>query len=577
MARVRCVTLKKKLEVLDRYDRGEKTSAIVHTTGLNESTLRTIRANADRIRASSAADTSASSSQCSRARSMEMERMEKLLAQWIQHQNKDNVPITKAIIQAKALSIYKDLLVENAKDTTKTFNASSGWFSRFKKRYGGFHNLKMTGEADVEAAKIYAGTLKTIIEEGGYTSEQIFNIDETGLFWKKLPNRTCISVEEMTAPGFKASKDRLTLLFGANAEGDYKLKPALVYHTENPRALKGYVKSFLPCYWYSNKKGWMTGTIFKDYFGKLEKELELYCEKKQIPFKILLILDNAPSHPPSIENLSNNIQLAFLPPNTTSILQPCDQGIIKTFKSYYLRSILTDMVERTQKDMTVKEYWKQFTIKDALCFINESWEKVPMKCLNGVWKHLCPQLVYDFVDFDIQENISKSNQECLAKAREAGFDQLEAKDIDELIESHRVELTNEDLLELEKIQNAELEVAASRPTSETPEPERQLTKSDLEKALSCIREGLDILKAKDPNINRSATVARKVTSELNCYKVMLEKKTTQTKLHQFFQKVKVQEEEVERGEEEIERGEEVEPGEEGQVGDGSEAGDSGDE
>lgn len=237
------VTIEKKLEVLNRYDRGEKTSLIVHATGLNESTLRTIRANADKIRASSVAGTSASSSQCSRARSTKMERMEKLLAQWIQHENKDNVPISMAIIQAKALSIFEDVQDvqdEEDKDKAKTFAASSGWFSRFKKRYG-FHNLKMTGEAasaDVEAAKMYPATLKTIIEEGGYTSKQIFNIDETGLYWKKLPNRTYISVEEKTAPGFKASKDRLTLLLGANAEGDCKLKPALVYHSENPRALK---------------------------------------------------------------------------------------------------------------------------------------------------------------------------------------------------------------------------------------------------------------------------------------------------------------------------------------------------
>ncbi|XP_064103302.1 tigger transposable element-derived protein 1-like [Macrobrachium nipponense] len=428
----------------------------------------------------------------------------------------------------------------------------------------------MTGEsasADVEAAKTYPATLKMIIEEGGYTSKQIFNVDETGLYWKKLPNRTYISVEETTAPGFKASKDRLTLLFGANAEGDCKLKPALIYHSENPRALKGYVKTFLPCYWYSNKKGWMTGSIFKDYIGKLEKELELYCEKEEIPFKILLILDNAPSHPLSIENLSSNIQFAFLPPNTTSLLQPCDQGIIKTFKSYYLRSTLTDMVARTQTDkMTVKEYWKQFTIKDALRFIKESWEKVPRKCLNGVWKHLCPQLVHDFVGFDISENIYKASKECLVKAKEAGFDELEEKDIEELLESHREELTNEELLEMEKLQNAELEAAASRPTAPTPEPERMLTKSDLEEALSSIRGALDILEAKDPNINRSATIARKVMSELNCYTVMLEpkkKKTTQTKLSQFFIKKTVLVEGREKAEGR-EQGEERERDEEGQ-------------
>ncbi|GFY48150.1 tigger transposable element-derived protein 1 [Trichonephila inaurata madagascariensis] len=61
-----------------------------------------------------------------------------------------------------------------------------------------------------------------------------------------MPKRTFLSHEEKRALGFKAAKDRLTLLLGGNASGDFKLKPLLVYHSKNPRAMKGISKPTLP-------------------------------------------------------------------------------------------------------------------------------------------------------------------------------------------------------------------------------------------------------------------------------------------------------------------------------------------
>jgi len=89
-------------------------------------------------------------------------------------------------------------------------------------------------------------------------------VDETGLYLRKLPSRTCISREEISAPGFKASKDRLTLLFGGNASGTRKLKPLLVYHSEIPRVLK----SRLSVIWTSNRKACITQHIISEWYSK---------------------------------------------------------------------------------------------------------------------------------------------------------------------------------------------------------------------------------------------------------------------------------------------------------------------
>ncbi|CAM5093099.1 unnamed protein product [Eretmochelys imbricata] len=112
-------------------------------------------------------------------------------------------------------------------------------------------NMQTTGEAasaNEEAAKAYPEQLKKITEEKGYLPEQVFNADETGLFWKKMPNRTYTSKSERQAPGFKAAKDRVTVLFCGNAAG-HLIKPGLLYRAANPRALKGRNKNLLPVFW----------------------------------------------------------------------------------------------------------------------------------------------------------------------------------------------------------------------------------------------------------------------------------------------------------------------------------------
>ena len=52
---------------------------------------------------------------------------------------------------------------------------------------------------------------------------------------------------------------------------------------------------------------------------------------------MIKLFNNCPTHP---DVKLRAIKLIFLPPNTKSILQPCDQGIIQNLKSYYGKQLL---------------------------------------------------------------------------------------------------------------------------------------------------------------------------------------------------------------------------------------------
>ena len=177
--------------------------------------------------------------------------------------------------------------------------ASKGWFEMFQKRYQ-LKSVVLHGEAasaDHSAAEDYVNdTLQKILEEGESHPEQVFNMDETGLFWKRMPSRTFIFKNEAKVRGFKAYKDRITPVICGNAEG-FLLKPVLIYKAKNPRALKNKNKNLLPVHWMHNKKGWITKQLTLEWFhNSFIPQVKLYLEEKGHKFKLLLLMDNAGGH-----------------------------------------------------------------------------------------------------------------------------------------------------------------------------------------------------------------------------------------------------------------------------------------
>ena len=95
-----------------------------------------------------------------------------------------------------------------------------------------------------------------------------------------------------------------------------KKKILVIGKSQSPRCFKNVKR--LPVDYDSNKSAWMTSSIFASWLLKWDKDL------RQRKRKILLLLDNCSAH--NLENVElSNIEVQFMPPNTTSVLQPMDQ------------------------------------------------------------------------------------------------------------------------------------------------------------------------------------------------------------------------------------------------------------
>lgn len=103
---------------------------------------------------------------------------------------------------------------------------------------------------------------------------------------------------------------------------------------------------------------------------------------------IILFLDNAGCHPRDAQDSYSNIKLVFLPPNTTSRLQPLDAGIIKNFKVRYRKLLLKFVVSRVNSGSTAAEIVKTVDVLQAIRWIKQAWEEVPQEMIRKCF-HKC--------------------------------------------------------------------------------------------------------------------------------------------------------------------------------------------
>lgn len=120
-----------------------------------------------------------------RQRSTQFPELDKALQIWTSQAVAAGLPLTDVILQQKGMELAKMLNIEE--DQLKFTN---GWVWRFKQR-NGLQKVNFSGEAN-------SAPLATLPEErvrlrallAKYDKEDIYNADETGLFFRMEPNQT---------------------------------------------------------------------------------------------------------------------------------------------------------------------------------------------------------------------------------------------------------------------------------------------------------------------------------------------------------------------------------------------------
>lgn len=371
MGKYKSLDFGKKREIIDAVESGEKKSDVAKRFDIPPSTLSTILKNKDKVPIGNGRV-----NKKKRNRPGEFPRLEECLLSWLEQCLGQNIPIDGPLFKGKALKFASELGLTD-------FRASEGWLEKFKNRHDVVFK-KICGESATVGNDICTEWKKELqVLIAGYEPQNIFNADELGLFFKCLPDKT-LTFKNDKCSGGKRSKERVTLLLAANADGSEKLKPYMIGKYAKPRCFIG-IRSF-PITYRANSKAWMTSQLFQEWLSDLDKEMQ--SQKR----KILLLVDNCSAHQLAPEPLKN-VRVEFLPPNTTSKLQPLDAGIIKCFKGLYRKDIVARLIDAIDSG-------KEDNI-DIL---------TAMKIAHKAWTNISPQTI----------------RNCF---RACGFDNVESEDL----------------------------------------------------------------------------------------------------------------------------------------------------
>eukprot|EP00171_Calliarthron_tuberculosum_P004123 IDg4123t1 len=308
-------------------------------------------------------------------------RLEDALYRWICTQNNKGV-----MLNGELVKMYGQKLLDEANkvlpDSEKIkLTFSKGWIERFKKRFG-LRFRRVHGEAasaDMDAIEHQMPRIQRLIMT--FSARDTWNADEFGLFYRQPP---CWTLSNGVVSGQKKEKTRMTFLACCNGDGSEKMKLMVIGTARNPRPFKKKSGQDLGFDYHANKKAWMNTPLFYAWLIRFDNFID-----RKPGRKVLLMIDNCSAHgkretlPPL-----RNVRVDFLPPNTTSKVQPLDAGIIAWIKAKYKRRLLLRVFDNI--DMGRKSIYN-VDILCAMRWTDFEWNACPGSVIKNCFDHCLKQ------------------------------------------------------------------------------------------------------------------------------------------------------------------------------------------
>ena len=382
------LTISQKLEICDLLaSGGHSYGAIAERYGIGRQTVADIKNKEKELREFQRKSVEMNMSGSKSMKTGQFDKLDEALYVWFKQKRGKNMDISGDLLMEQADMFFKKLYPGE----TCSLSFSHGFLWRFCQRHQ-IRSVTEHGEklsANAPAAEDFVSSFPGLIED--YSHHQIFNCDETGLNFRKLPGKTLISSFEGRAEGRKKSKDRVTLNACANVTGSIKLPLLLIGKSARPRCFRGVNTSDISVTYRHQKNAWVDSQLFLDWFQNVftpfvqEKLIAMNLEPKAI-----LLLDNCPAHPDAnlLVSADKKVTALYLPPNVTSLIQPMDQGILEMLKRKYRKSIVRDLLQTEDED--VVKFLKAINMLTIAEKVGTAWDDIPPISIRRSWRKILP-------------------------------------------------------------------------------------------------------------------------------------------------------------------------------------------